>query len=158
MIRRPPRSTLFPYRRSSDLMVLTGLRGVGKTVLLDTFKPLAIKNNWLWVGTDLSETTSLTEENMAIRLMTDLSVVTSSLIYDVVEQTHFGFAREAKAVPRTLNFDRLVEVYKSTPGLVSDKIKHVLELVWQCLQRSGHTRGLVFAYDEIGRASCRERV
>lgn len=129
-------------------MVLTGLRGVGKTVLLDTFKPLAIKKNWLWVGTDLSETTSLTEENMAIRLMTDLSVVTSSLIYEVVEQSHIGFAREAKAAPRTLDFERLVEVYKSTPGLVSDKIKHVLELVWRCLLKDGRTQGLVFAYDE----------
>jgi len=33
-------------------MVLTGLRGVGKTVLLDTLKPLALGANWLWVGTD----------------------------------------------------------------------------------------------------------
>lgn len=129
-------------------MVLTGLRGVGKTVLLDTFKPLAIKKNWLWVGTDLSETTSLTEENMAIRLMTDLSVVTSSLIHNVVEKHQIGYAGETTAVPRTLDFENLVGVYKSTPGLVSDKIKHVLELVWRCLQRDDRTQGLVFAYDE----------
>jgi len=31
-------------------LVLTGLRGVGKTVLLDTFKPLAIERDWLWSG------------------------------------------------------------------------------------------------------------
>ena len=42
-------------------MVLTGLRGVGKTVLLDTFKPRAIEEGWLWVGADLSEAASLTE-------------------------------------------------------------------------------------------------
>ena len=36
-------------------LVLTGLRGVGKTVLLDTLKPLAIQRQWLWVGADLSE-------------------------------------------------------------------------------------------------------
>ena len=47
-------------------LVLTGLRGVGKTVLLDTFKPLAMEANWLWVGTDLSETTTLSETNVAI--------------------------------------------------------------------------------------------
>src|SRR5437667_9211064 len=54
-------------------LVLTGLRGVGKTVLLDTFKPLAIKEGWLWVGTDLSESTSISEERLSIRLMTDLA-------------------------------------------------------------------------------------
>jgi len=31
-------------------LVLTGLRGVGKTVLLETFKPVAIVNRWLWAG------------------------------------------------------------------------------------------------------------
>ena len=30
-------------------MVLTGLRGVGKTVLLDSFRPLAIELGWIWV-------------------------------------------------------------------------------------------------------------
>src|ERR1700733_8742969 len=56
-------------------MVLTGLRGVGKTVLLDTFKPLALQRKWLWVGTDLSEAASICEESVAQRLLTDLSVV-----------------------------------------------------------------------------------
>src|SRR5258708_21624711 len=52
-------------------MVLTGLRGVGKTVLLDTLKPLAIQQGWLWVGTDLSESTSISENRVALRLITD---------------------------------------------------------------------------------------
>ena len=42
-------------------MVLTGLRGVGKTVLLDTFRPRAIKSGWLWAGTDMSESATVTE-------------------------------------------------------------------------------------------------
>src|SRR5229473_8464285 len=61
-------------------MVLTGLRGVGKTVLLDTLKPLAIQGGWLWVGTDLSESTSINEARVAVRLMTDLAPLTSSII------------------------------------------------------------------------------
>src|SRR5438874_12633465 len=61
-------------------LILTGLRGVGKTVLLETFKPQAIQAKWLWVGTDLSESSSVTEEKLALRLMTDLSIVTSTLI------------------------------------------------------------------------------
>ena len=46
-------------------LVLTGLRGVGKTVLSDTLKPLAIQQGWLWVGTDLSESISISEDRMA---------------------------------------------------------------------------------------------
>ena len=61
-------------------MVLTGLRGVGKTVLLDTFRPLAIQAGWGWVGADLSESSSISEERLAVRLMTDLAVVTSSIV------------------------------------------------------------------------------
>lgn len=33
-------------------LILTGLRGVGKTVLLETFKPRAVAAGWHWVGTD----------------------------------------------------------------------------------------------------------
>src|SRR5262249_29963253 len=55
--------------------ILTGLRGVGKTVLLETFKPLVIQKKWLWVGTDLSESASVSEEIIAQRLLADLSVV-----------------------------------------------------------------------------------
>lgn len=51
-------------------LILTGLRGVGKTVLLETFKPRAVQRGWLWAGTDLSETASLSEMNLASRLRT----------------------------------------------------------------------------------------
>jgi hypothetical protein len=66
-------------------LVLTGLRGLGKTVLLETFKPMAISEGWLWAGTDLSESTSISEENMALRLLTDLAVATSSIVYRTKE-------------------------------------------------------------------------
>ena len=35
--------------------ILTGLRGTGKTVLLEELKPIAQAQNWLWAGNDLSE-------------------------------------------------------------------------------------------------------
>ncbi len=53
-------------------VILTGLRGVGKTVLLETLKPLAREKGWLWAGTDLSESISINEETTALRLITDL--------------------------------------------------------------------------------------
>jgi len=128
-------------------MVLTGRRGVGKTVLLETFKPLAYEANWLWVGTDLSEAASLTDETMALRLLTDLAVVSSAIVVETLETQEYGFTAGRTVVTRTLNFDTLIAVYNQTPGLVADKLKAVLELVWKCLsplQKSG----IVFAYDE----------
>src|SRR5215475_9699526 len=72
-------------------MILTGLRGVGKTVLLEHLKPVALQENWLWVGTDLSEAASISEANLAERLLTDLSVVTQAIAIGVAKRTGPGF-------------------------------------------------------------------
>jgi len=128
-------------------MVLTGLRGVGKTVLLDTFKPLAMEAGWLWVGTDLSESSSISEESFATRLLTDLSLVTSSLVVEHHTLQPVGFTSEATEVAVTLTFSTLAELFSGTPGLVADKVKRVLEVVAEALARQGR-RGLIFAYDE----------
>jgi hypothetical protein len=126
-------------------LVLTGLRGLGKTVLLERFKPLAIQEGWLWAGTDLSESTSISEENLATRLLTDLSVVTSSLTVSV-QAPKAGFMNADKT-EAALNYQSLKGVYDDTPGLVLDKLKGVLEFVWPEVQTTGR-RGIVFAYDE----------
>ena len=128
-------------------MVLTGLRGVGKTVLLDTFKPLAMHSNWLWVGTDLSESVSVSEENLAIRLLTDLSVVTSNVLISQERISTIGFINTEEVVEKKLGFNFLISLYKHTPGLVMDKLKYALEFVWDCL-KSQKIKGLIFAYDE----------
>lgn len=130
-----------------DNLVLTGLRGVGKTVLHDTFKPLAIQRGWRWVGTDLSESSSITEERLAVRLMTDLAVVTSSIVIESHETLSMGLRPEKRLISRNLDFDTMAEVFDETPGLISDKLKAVLELLWRCMQRERHG-GLIFAYDE----------
>jgi hypothetical protein len=128
-------------------MVLTGLRGVGKTVLLESFKPMAIASGWLWVGTDLSESASVSEENIAVRLMTDLSVITSNIIVKRDKIPQIGF-NETMAVQDTyLNFATLVTIYQSTPGLVADKIKFILEFCWEYIKKT-NKRGVIFAYDE----------
>ena len=124
-------------------LILTGLRGVGKTVLLDTFKPLAIQTDWHWVGTDLSESASVTEQALAVRLLTDLSVVSSSLVLG--QQTLPGFTASTKDV--MLDYNTLLQIYTNTPGLVADKIKNVLETVAAACERE-RIRGIVFAYDE----------
>ncbi len=127
-------------------MVLTGLRGVGKTVLLETFKPVATDKDWLWVGADLSEAASVSEATLALRLITDLSIVTSAYSVEVENQP-LGFAKETGKTTSALDFEMLVDLYQRTPGLQTDKLKAVLELVWTGLQGHG-VHGVIFAYDE----------
>ena len=129
-------------------MVLTGLRGVGKTVLLDSFKPLATELGWVWVGTDLSESTSISEDSLAIRLCTDLSPVTSDVVVATEEVRHIGFAAGAESVHHRLSYGALIDAYDRIPGLSLDKLKGVLETAWSGLSKSGHVRGVIFAYDE----------
>ena len=128
-------------------LVLTGLRGVGKTVLLETFKPIAIQKNWLWAGTDLSESATVSEENIAIRILVDLAPLLANVVVAHAETRRIGFAARADKTPVRLDFGFLKWVYDRTPGLTSDKLKAVLELVWSHLQGSG-LEGIVLAYDE----------
>lgn len=131
-------------------LVLTGLRGVGKTVLSETLKPMAQNAGWLWVGTDLSETASISEDNIAIRLLTDLSLITSTIPIGIEKTNSIGFIQnEGVSQLKTLDFETLVSIYKGTPGLPTDKLKAVLETAWKVLQESGSTKkGIIFAYDE----------
>ena len=128
-------------------LVLTGLRGVGKTVLLESFKPAAFEKDWFWIGTDLSESSSINEERMAIRLLTDLSVVTSSILINTVDIRHIGFGAAEETMPITLNYTNLMRLFTESPGLISDKLKAVLEFVWANIRELGKS-GIIFAYDE----------
>ncbi|QQR85727.1 MAG: AAA family ATPase [Flavobacteriales bacterium] len=130
-----------------DNLILTGLRGVGKTVLLETFKPIALKHGWLWAGTDLSESATVSEHNLAIRVMADLAPLVTGL--QIAEQEHprVGFKATPRKEPVLLSYELLESVYTSTPGLVADKLKAVLELVWHALQPT-KIKGIILAYDE----------
>lgn len=127
-------------------LVITGLRGVGKTVLLETLKPIAIEKKWLWVGTDLSENASLTEANIVTRMLADLAPVTSSISIGKAQIPQIGFGRGG-SVDVTLNYQTLWAIYNQTPGLPSDKLKSVLNTVAQA-GTGLDIKGIVFAYDE----------
>lgn len=130
----------------TENLVLTGLRGVGKTVLLETLKPIARTSGWLWTGADMSESAGITEERLAIRLITDISVMTSPLIQDTTSRNPIGFTGKQEIETRPMDFGKLMQIYEGTPGLVVDKLRNLLIMLWGAL--SGHVSGVVFAYDE----------
>ena len=117
-------------------LVITGLRGVGKTVLLEAFKPIAIEKGWFWAGTDMSESASVSEQNLAIRILADLTAVLSS----------FSLPEEAGQATVKLSYAVLMSIYNDTPGLEVDKLKKVLEVIWDAVK--ARVKGIVIAYDE----------
>jgi AAA ATPase domain len=128
-------------------LVLTGLRGVGKTVLLETFRPRALRQGWLWAAADLSESTSISELALAQRILADLALVTSSIRIADPRGTPAGFGAAATAPPVPLSHEILASVFDETPGLIADKIKATLEFAWEHLRHQDQSR-VIFAYDE----------
>lgn len=129
-------------------LVLTGLRGVGKTVLLETFKPRALQHGWLWATADLSESASISEMALAERLLADLALITSSAsIAEPTPHKQVGFGAPSEPREAPLSHEILVAIYSRTPGLTSDKIKATLEFAWEHLKQRGQHK-VIFAYDE----------
>ena len=133
----------------TDNVIVSGPRGVGKTVLLETLVPIARSMNWSWVGTDFTEQATLTEENLANRLITDLSVKTSTILIDTKVVSGIGFNPAETKTDIYLTYQTLSSIYNKTAGLVSDKLKATLEIAWQAVEvNGGAAGGIVFAYDE----------
>ena len=128
-------------------LIITGLRGVGKSVLLDELKPIALQHGWLWCGNDWSETASISERDVATRLLVDLSAILSPLISVKEGKRAVGFTSSAKSSSRPMGYDDLTNIYEKTPGFASDKLKAVLEQITDLLAPT-HVKGIVFGYDE----------
>lgn len=139
--------TYFDQNEILSNIVLTGLRGVGKTVLLEELRKPAMLRKWYWVGTDLSESASISEGNLATRLLADLAVVTAGFHFTEQQVAGPGFLQQNIKIIRKLDYHYLTAEFDATPGLVMDKLKHVLEISWEAIKNSG-AKGIIFAYDE----------
>ncbi|GHV36120.1 ATPase [Spirochaetia bacterium] len=129
--------------------ILTGLRGVGKTVLLDEFKNVAINEGWLWTSNEISESVSLTEERLCYRIMADLSIVTSGISIKKIREEPVGFTGKETEIDIPLNFRNIEDLFDEAAGLESDKLKYILEYAWDQIKRNmPQVKGLIFAYDE----------
>ncbi len=128
-------------------LILTGLRGLGKTVLLEVFKPAAMKRGWLWAGSDLSESASINEASLAVRIMTDLSIAASGVTVQVPAQPVGFRSGQPTFDTLALSYETLEDIYKWTPGLAADRLRAVLEYAWSLLE--SHSKNhVIFAYDE----------
>ncbi len=131
----------------TENLILSGLRGVGKTSLLNHLKPIAQQAGWLWTGEDFTEQSSLDEQRIVTRIITDLSVVLGSIFTRTQVEIPIGFGSKPKTKREPLGYKDLQQIYDVTPGLVNDKLKAVLRYVGQMLSATNY-KGIVFAYDE----------
>ncbi len=131
----------------SQNAIVTGLRGVGKTVLLETLKPIAHAENWLWTGNDLSESTSLSEDRIARRLIVDLSALLGPIVTVNNMSPGFGFNATPVQTARPLQFEDLWNTFDHAPGLVLDKLQAVFTTISELI-KNAPIKGIVFAYDE----------
>lgn len=128
-------------------LIVTGLRGVGKTVLLEELKPIAQRSGWLWTGNDLSESASLTEDRIARRIVVDLSTLVAPMFVRRSTTQKAGFTATGEVTETKVGFDDFWNLYEKTPGLVDDKLKAVLTEARKLLEQTD-IRGVIFAYDE----------
>lgn len=138
----------------TDNLIITGLRGVGKSVLLESLRPLAREASWLWTGDDLTESVSLSEGSISERLLTDLSLTLGPIFIQSQLVLPMGFATKSETRVRPLEYKDLRSIYDSAPGLTTDKLKAVLRHVGSLIKDTG-IKGIVFAYDEAQNLSDR---
>jgi hypothetical protein len=136
----------------TENILITGLRGYGKTVLLDHMRTIAEENNWLWVGNDLSESASLTEERLALRILTDIAQALASRLQPApTPSLQARLDQKVGHIPYSqrdaFTFDGLKQQYEQSPGLPSDRLKAVMARVTDLVQRL-RLNGIVLAYDE----------
>lgn len=128
-------------------LIITGLRGVGKSVLLESLKPIARTAGWLWVGDDFTESRALSEERVADSIVNDLSLSLSPIFVETQLTLPVGFGGAPTSLSKPLDYSDLRRLYDSTPGLPADKLKVVLRFVGNLLDRTDF-KGIIFAYDE----------
>jgi len=141
---------LLKQTRILENLVLTGIRGIGKTVLLrEEFRKAAVDNGWLWVGSDISEEVSAGEGNLARRLFADLNAYAGGWECAADKRNPFGFTGSAKRKPIFFDYQIMMRLFELEPGLTSDKIKRVLLLARELMQKHmPEKKGMIFAWDE----------
>lgn len=134
--------------RITENILVTGLRGFGKTVLLRLMKEYAAESGWLCAGNDLSESSALTEDRLALRILTDLAEAIGSRVgAPPAQEAAVASLEVRRSAVDGMSFDALRAHYEQAPGLPSDKLKAVLVKVSAFVQRA-NLSGLFLAYDE----------
>ena len=127
-------------------LVISGLRGTGKTVLLKEFGRLCKKKKWLFVQREFDERYCNEQE------------FTSALLIDIVSKARGMPIKGKKLTKQKIGFivteeipeneDLLSHLLSQYSGLLIDRLESILRDLYSTFAESGF-RGLVFMYDEF---------
>lgn len=126
-------------------LVLSGIRGTGKTVLLRKFEEICIKKKWLFVRREFNN--KLNQEGEFLNaLLTDIIAKTKGVsLAKKLKKPLIGFGRGDKDDIEGDFISVLIQKYKGTLG---DRLEAILTDMSEAILESGHN-GLVFLYDEF---------
>jgi len=131
-------------------LILYGLRGTGKTVLLQMFKQICEESKWAYVEREFNERYR-DEESFAEAFLQDLTNVASSISLRK-RATEFGKKIVDTVKPEEMEVAGISykPFYKSKRTLLEDHLRNHLINNWKIFERaSDQTKGLVFFYDEF---------
>jgi hypothetical protein len=127
-------------------MIITGLRGVGKTVLLNTFEDIAIDRGWIVVQREFEESTSLPAvvARSIKRVLGDLSP--SRRIADRIRRSFEGLGTFSLKDPGGFELSYTPSGSSTTDALGEDFVDLLLALGQAAAEKG---RGVVFLLDEV---------
>ena len=109
----------------------------------------AVEKGWIWVGSDISEAVSVSENHLARRLLTDLNTFSGDWEYASNERTPPGFTASPERQIRRFDYQTMQALFEYEPGLTSDKIKRILLVAWELMRKNmPDKKGIIFAWDE----------
>ena len=132
-----------PYGKN---MVISGLRGVGKSVLLKRLAVESAKAGWIPVLRELTKRSNREDElvrGMLAEIALRLKGVTISR-----QQKTIGIGTKVEKVSEELNLDHLIAVFEKHPGDKGDKLLHTLTYVAGITTQLKYL-GLVLFLDEF---------
>ncbi|OGW13776.1 MAG: hypothetical protein A2035_02460 [Nitrospirae bacterium GWA2_42_11] len=126
-------------------LVLSGIRGTGKTVLLRKFEEICTNRKWLFVKREFNS--KLNHEGEFLNaLLTDVTTKTKGIsLVKKLKKPLIGFGRGYKDVIEGDFISVLIQKYKGTLG---DRLEAILTDMNNAILESGHN-GLIFLYDEF---------
>lgn len=126
-------------------LVLSGIRGTGKTVLLRKFEEVCTKKKWLFVKREFNN--KLNQEGEFLNaILTDIIAKTKGIsLAKKLKKPQIGFGRGYKDDIEGDFISVLIQKYKGTLG---DRLEAILTDLNEAILESGHN-GLVFLYDEF---------
>ncbi len=128
-------------------LVITGVRGTGKTVLLQRLEESCARKNWLFVRREMSKRFNK-ETEFLTAICADLTVKIKGITIALKPKKHpigyqGGFFDEIESVGEF----QLIEYLKNYRGTLSDWLEQVFRDVDSILRKTDY-HGLVILYDE----------